>query len=347
MAGKLRIVVAEDSATVRESLVSALDATPDMRVVAAVSDGEQAIQAVRDISPDAITMDVNMPGMDGLKAARFLMQEHPIPIVIVSSALDDQEIASFRALEAGALAFVRTPPGRHDPTHRAAIADLVQIVRLMAEVKVVRRRNQSRPVPPPRRHGYRAHKIELVAIGASTGGPLAVREFLAALPKDLATPILLVQHMTAGFLDGFVRWLHEATGYPIAIAADGERLRSGYVHIAPDGRHLGVDRWRRVVLSDAPPEQGLRPSVSHLFRAARSAYGAQVAAILLSGMGKDGADELLALRDAGAVTFAQSFDSSIVFGMPGEAVRLGAASFVMSSAEIAAALANMISLGPK
>jgi two-component system chemotaxis response regulator CheB len=169
-----------------------------------------------------------------------------------------------------------------------------------------------------------------------------VRELLGALPKDLAAPVLLVQHMTAGFVDGFSNWLREVTGHSIRIAADGERLRPGHVHVAPDGRHLGLTRWGHIQLSDAPMEQGLRPSVSHLFRAARTVYDGEVAAVLLSGMGKDGADELLALKNAGAVTFAQSFDSAVVFGMPGQAVRLNAATYVMPSREIGTALATMI-----
>jgi two-component system chemotaxis response regulator CheB len=209
---------------------------------------------------------------------------------------------------------------------------------------VVRRRGAAARMidGPPAVDEARTNEIRVVVIGASTGGPIAIRELLLAVPAGHAAPILLVQHMPVGFVDSFVRWLREATGHAVRVASAGTRLAPGEIYVAPDGCHLGLDRAGRAALSEAAPEQGSRPSVSHLFRAAREAHGAETAAVLLSGMGKDGAAELLRLKRAGAVTFAQSRESAAVFGMPGEAVRLDAASFVLPPAQIGAALAALM-----
>ena len=347
MRARLRVLVVDDSPTIREFLADWIAGQPDMYVVATAGDGEEAVRKARETRPDVVTMDVNMPQMDGLRATRIIMHECPVPIVVVSGVPGDRETATFRALEAGALAFVRRPPGPQDPMHAAGVAELVQTVRLMAEVRVVRRRATPEagpgvPFVPPTLVAARPHVIRVVVIGASTGGPVAIRELLAALPTDFSAPILLVQHMPAGFVDGFVRWLGETTGHIVEVAADGARLAPGHVYVAPDGCHLGLDASRRAALSDAAPEHGSRPSVSCLFRAARETIRGEAAAILLSGMGKDGAQELLRLKEAGAVTFAQSRDSAAVFGMPGEAVRLEAASFVLPPAQIGAALAALV-----
>ena len=326
------------------------NAAPDMRVSATAADGVEAVQAVRNARPDVITMDVNMPRMDGLQATRLIMHECPVPIVIVSSMRGDQVSASFRALESGALAFVRSPVGPHDPAHASAVAELVQTVRLMSEVRVVRRYGDTgadtkhAAGAAPERF-MRARDIKAVAIGASTGGPLAVCELLGALPKPFFAPILLVQHIAVGFVAGFAKWLSEATGHAVQIANDAEPLLPGHVYIAPDEHHMGVDRFGVARLSTAAPEQGLRPAVSYLFRTVLAAYGGNAAAVLLSGMGKDGAQGLRDLKEAGALTFVQSRESALVFGMPGEAVRLDAARHIMKPAEIGAALAAIIGRG--
>lgn len=340
MAGMVRVLVVDNSPTIREFLTECFAAHPDMRVVATACNGTEAVRRTREARPDVVTMDVNMPHMDGLSATRIIMQECPLPIVVVSGVPGDRETASFRALEAGALAFVRLPPGPTDPAHEAAIAELVRTVRLMAEVKVVRRRT-SIDAALPALDAEPAKAIRAIVIGASTGGPVAIRDLLLTLPPA-CSPILLVQHMPRGFVDSFVRWLGEATGHAVRVASDGARIAPGEVHVAPDDCHLGLDRSGRTALRHAAPEQGSRPAVAYLFRTAREAYGGDVAAVLLSGMGKDGAEELLHLKHAGAVTFAQSRESAAVFGMPGEAVRLDAANFVLPPAQISAALATLM-----
>jgi two-component system, chemotaxis family, protein-glutamate methylesterase/glutaminase len=184
--------------------------------------------------------------------------------------------------------------------------------------------------------------VDVLAVGASTGGPTAIGEMLGALPTSFAAPILVVQHIAPGFIRGMAEWLREFTGLPIHLAGDDDLALPGNVYLAPDGCQMGVTKRLRIRLSDARPEHGLKPSVSFLFRSTLEAFGGRSAAVLMSGMGKDGANELLELRRIGSATFAQDAESALVFGMPGEAVRLGAAQLVLRPSEIGAALVRMV-----
>ncbi|HUY03900.1 MAG TPA: chemotaxis-specific protein-glutamate methyltransferase CheB [Rhodocyclaceae bacterium] len=343
------MLVVEDSPVVREFLVHVLGADPAIQVVGTASDGEQALEAVVRLSPDVVTMDIHMPRLDGIEATRRIMENNPVPIVIVSGSNDPGEVATtFRAMAVGALAVLRRPAGLGHPEHEATVRELVQTVKLMAEVKVVRRwpraRRPALPVPPLA-VGPTPARLRAVAIGASTGGPPVLQAMLATLPGDFPAPILIVQHMAAGFIQGFVDWLAQSSKLPVHLASHGETLLPGHVYVAADDFQMRVARGDRIVLAADPPDYGLRPSVAALFRSLAAVYGGEVAACLLTGMGRDGAAELKLLRDQGAITFAQDQESSVVHGMPGEAIRLDAASFVLPPEKIAAALASLARRG--
>lgn len=349
----IKVLIAEDSAVLREFLVHILNSDPAIQVIGTARDGEEALEAVQREKPDVITMDINMPKMDGFEATRRIMETQPTPIVIVSGSWDTKEVATtFRAVEAGALAVLPRPPGIGHPDHEAMAQELIQTVKLMSEVKVVRRWARPRREgtgPPPRppvtaevERRPKAAEIRLVAIGASTGGPIVLQTILTALPKDFRVPVVIVQHMAAGFIPGFVEWLAQTSGRPVHVATHGETLLPGHVYVAPDRFQMKVEMGAKISLTHDEPENGLRPSVSYLFRSVASAYGPNAVGVLLTGMGKDGAEELKLMKQRGAVTLAQDKDSSVVHGMPGEAIRLEAATYVFPPEKIAAALAGLV-----
>ena len=339
----IKVLIVDDSRVAQEFLAHILASDPSVQVAGVANNGEEALKMVREKRPDVITMDIHMPGMDGFEVTRAIMETLPTPIVMVSASSTATEVASsFRMLEAGALALILRPPGIGQPGHEAAARELVQTVKLMSEIKVIRR------IRPAARAGGAAPaapgpaEIQLVAIGASTGGPPALHKILSALPRDLAAPVLIVQHIAAGFTAGFVEWLGGAARFPVHIAAQGELPLPGHAYVAPDGLHMGVSGGPHIELSDQAPENGLRPSVNHLFRSAARVLGPRAVGVLLTGMGRDGAEELKAMKDKGAVTIAQDEASSVVHGMPGEAIKLGAATYILPPEGIASMLAGLI-----
>lgn len=344
----IKVLIVEDSPVVREFLIHLFSSEPGFEASGAASDGQEALEFLRANRPDVITMDINMPRMNGFEATRKIMETYPTPIVIVSGSWDTQEVATtFRAVEAGALAVVARPRGIGHPEHEATVRELIQTVKLMAEVKVVRRWPRSKkelglPSTPPVEVLGTPGEIQVVAIGASTGGPLVLRTILSSLAEDFLVPVLIVQHMAAGFIQGFVEWLGQSTRFPIQVAVDGQPLLPRHAYMAPDGLHMGVDSHKRISLRRGEPENGLRPSVCNLFRSVAHVFGRNAAGVLLTGMGKDGAEGLKLMRESGATTFAQDEESSVVHGMPGEAIRLGAAQYVFSPEGIAQALRHLV-----
>jgi two-component system chemotaxis response regulator CheB len=346
----VNVLIVEDSPVITDFLVHILGTDSEIQVVATACDGEEALEAVERFKPAVVTMDINMPRMNGFEATRRIMETHPTPIVIVSGSWDPREVeTTMQALEAGALAAIPRPAGIGHPEHAQGARELVQTVKLMSEVKVVRRiphrRGEEAVLRPPQPEGRPPsppdRAIQVVAIGASTGGPPVLSTILSRLPGDFAIPILVVQHMAVGFIQGFAEWLQHATGFAIQLAAQNERMLPGRAYVAPDGFQMRVTPGSRISLAADGPENGVRPSVSSLFRSVAETCGANAAGVLLTGMGRDGADELLLMKQQGAITVAQDEATSVVFGMPGEAIRLHAASYVLGPERIAAMLVSL------
>ena len=344
MPTKIKVLIVEDSAVARMLLTEILNSDPRVQVLAAVPDGASALEFLHKARPDVVVMDIHMPGLNGYEATRLTMETHPLPIVICSATYDASDVANtFRALDAGALAVVAKPNGPGHPDFAASTAKLLEAVIVMSEVRVVKRWPRHRhsgaatpPIPAPPAAGRKSFRV--IAIGTSTGGPPALQTILAGLPRTLPVPILIVQHIAAGFLSGLVEWLTETTGFPVRIAQHEETVLPGHAYLAPDDYHMGISPAQRIVLSRQEPEGGLRPAVSYLFRSVATACGSHAMAVLLTGMGKDGARELKELRDLGATTLAQDAESSVVHGMPGEAIKLGGAVHVLPPERIAVAL---------
>lgn len=345
----IKVLVVEDSAVVRDLLVHILNSDPEVQVVATASNGGEALQAVEQNKPDLITMDIHMPGMDGFDATRRIMERRPTPIVIVSGTPDIRgKVMVFRAMEAGALAVLPVAEGIGHPAHAETAAELIRTVKLMSEVKVVRRwaRPRLEPSTPAASLGpvslSTRPEIAVVAIGASTGGPQALQCIVSGLPRDFPAPILVVQHIATGFIDGFANWLGQYSRLPVRVGAHGEAILPGHIYVAPDGYHMKAGSYQRILLGAEEPENGLRPSVASLFRSVATFYGCNAAGVLLSGMGKDGAYELKLMKEQGAMTIAQNMESSVVHGMPGEAIKLGAATYVLPPEKIACMLGTLV-----
>jgi two-component system, chemotaxis family, protein-glutamate methylesterase/glutaminase len=344
---KIGVVVVDDSPTVREFLVFLLNSDPEIQVVGVADNGKQALEIVNRKKPDIIIMDVNMPGMNGFEAAREIMQTQPTPIIMVSGSHDSEEVSAvFNAREAGALILLARPGNSDRPEDRLDVENLIRIVKAFAEVKVVkrwaRRASTTATSALSTDLGRPPQPIQVVAIGASTGGPMALRTVFSGLRKVLPVPVVIVQHMAYGFTEGFAEWLSREAGIPVRLACRGERIQSGQTYVAPDGFHMLIGPGGHIRLDGSGPVDGLRPSVARLFESVADVYGNRTLGILLTGMGTDGAAELKRMNSLGAITIAQDEQSSIVHGMPGEAIRIGAASYVLSLTEIPAAMERLL-----
>jgi len=317
-------------------------------VVGCAENGEEAVRAAMSLGPDIITMDVNMPGMDGLEATRAIMSQYPVPIVIVTGKMDPKDSAViFRIMDAGALTVMAKPFPPGHPEHEGSVRELTKCVKLMAEIKVVRRFSREKTAlaqaAPSLATPHR--EIGIVAIGASAGGPPIINTILSALPRDFRAPIVIVQHMAKGFMTDFINWLNLSSSLPVELANDGCRMSPGRVYVAPDGVEMNVSAGDRIALISPERGESLFPSAASLFASVARVYGRNGVGVLLTGMGKDGAVELKAIRESGGVTIAQNRESSMVFGMPGEAVRIGAAEYILYPNEIIATLTRLVNRG--
>jgi len=344
---KIRVLIVDDSAGMRMLLENIFSNDPAFEVAGLASNGMEAVDAAERLSPDVITMDIQMPGMDGLEATRRIMETRATPIVILSGNLDAEEVASsFRAMEAGALIALPKPRGITYAEHGAEIASLVRTVKLMSEIKVVRRWSRPTKIKP---HPFRQTAGEpaqadhqVVAIGASTGETVVINTILTGLPPGFPLPVLIVQHMAPGFIQGFAEWLNISSRLPVHVASQSERMLPGHVYIAPDRFQMLAEQGGRIALTLSDPGTLQCPSVSALFRSVATVYGGKAVGILLTGMGDDGAQELKLMKDKGAVTIAQDRESSVIFGMPGEAVNLNAAVYVMTPDNIVGYLISSV-----
>lgn len=343
----IRVLVAEDSPTARQLIVGMLTSDPGITVVGEARNGLEAVEMAERLRPDLITMDVNMPELDGLEATMRIVGKMPTPIIIVSSQANESEVElSLEATRAGALMVLPKPSGPTTPRFREQQAHLVAMVKAMSDVKVVRRWGASTPTRPQRPVGVRpvrsGERPRIIAIGASTGGPAALRDVLHALPASMSVPMLVVQHISKGFVDGLANWLSANTTLAVCVATAYDVCRPGVVYLAPDDRHLGIADDGRITLSSAPAIGSFRPSATHLFESAAASYGSRMIALIMTGMGDDGVTGLRAVHAAGGLVIAQDEATSIVYGMPREAARAGVVNNVLALPEIAPFLIDAV-----
>jgi two-component system chemotaxis response regulator CheB len=317
----IQVLVAEDSATIRQLLVAILQADPEIRVVGEARNGVEAVTMTKSLQPSVVTMDIQMPRMDGFDATRRIMVESPTPIVIVSKSNAIREVGvSMQALHAGALAALSTPLGPEAPDFEDQARRFVETIKAMSRVKIVRRWVATQP-PPISSFTEVVVTARVVALAASTGGPSALARILSELRGDFP-PVLIVQHIAPGFVEGFAAWLNAAVPLRVKVAQDGEPLVARTVYVAPDDGHMGVD-GSRIMLSRAPAIDGFRPSATFMFESVARAFGPFAVTGILTGMGRDGVAGLRMIRAAGGRILAQDEASCVVFGMPGAAISEG------------------------
>jgi two-component system chemotaxis response regulator CheB len=338
-----KVLIVEDSKVVREIIKAILEEDSEFQVIGEVESGEDAVEFVKKNKPDVITMDVNLRGKDGLYATREIMAENPVPIVIMSTLFDPKNSENtMKALEEGALSVFEKPKSLGSPEFDAYAKSLRRELNILAGVKAVKRKRTAKVRKIVKEKFVNtfveepdiSKNIKFVAIGASTGGPQILNEIFTNIASGFNLPIIVVQHITPGFLDGLIYWMKSITKLKVKIAEEGELLSGGTIYFAPDNYHLTVTENLTVKLIDSPPVHSCKPSVSVFFDSVAKNFSNGVVAILLSGMGRDGADELLKIKNKGGITIAQDKESSVVFGMPKAAIDLGAASFVFKPEEI-------------
>jgi two-component system, chemotaxis family, protein-glutamate methylesterase/glutaminase len=301
------------------------------------------------LQPDVICTDFHMPKMGGLEFTQQVMTQYPRPILVISvSVQPEQRHRIFELLEAGAVDIFPKPRSGLQQDIQINQAMLINKIKILAGVKVFRKRSfqsnaQSNPLPDNSQPiaTNSASGIKIIAIGTSTGGPQALQTIFESLPANFPVPIVCVQHISQGFLDGLIRWLSASCPLSLTIATHGVTPQAGTIYFPPEGKHLELDSQERFVCSDSPPVGGHRPAVNVTFKSIARIYGSSAIAVLLTGMGKDGAEGMQMIRQAGGFTIAQDQETSVIFGMPREAIELGAVKQILPIQKIAPFIRNM------
>ena len=349
----IRVLVADDSALMRNLIGRLLAKAPDIKVIATARDGEDAIQKAVELKPDVVTMDINMPKLDGISAMQMILGERICPVIMFSSLTQKGAVETFECLELGAFDFVAKPEGTVSANLDAVATELIAKIRAAAASGPVKRRQPVASASAPARLAVQPAAIpygemRAIVIGISTGGPSTISTFLPGLPADLPAAIFLVQHMPPTFIPPYVARLQKECAIQVIEAETGARVQTGYCYVASGGLHLCTYRKQNgdiVLRRPSQPKTLFVPGVNVMMESVLSVFGSRTIGVLMTGIGDDGADEMVCIREAGGVTIAESEESCVVFGMPYQAIKRGGAEIVLPSWEIAARLVRILSGG--
>jgi len=348
--GKIKVLICDDSALMRTSLKKIVESSPDLFVVGAARDGVDAVAKARELRPDVITMDINMPGMDGITALQIIMAENIAPVVMVSSLTQEGAQVTFEAMALGAFDYVPKPGGTVSVQMGSVANDIIKKVKAAAKAgtlaKLSRRNhpadNGGRGAPraflKKKKTSISAHGFKAIAMGISTGGPKTLFEVLPFLPGDLNAAIFLVQHMPPTFTSSFAQRIDAHCPMKCVEASVGMSVEPGTIYLGKGGSHLMVHKkadGAMILRTPNRPEHSFIPSVDIMMSSVLEIFGSDTVGVLMTGMGDDGADSMVKISQAGGVTIAESEESAIVFGMPREAIERGGAQVVTPSWEIA------------
>lgn len=337
MAAKIKVLVVDDSLITVQTITRILEADPMIEVVGRAMDGEKALAQVEALSPDVVTMDINMPRVDGIQATRNIVRRFGTPIVILSAYASANNVAiqTLQALMQGAIESVQKPSGEIGLDLDMVGAELVAKVKAASRARpAARGLTAPPPSASPRVSETQASwmtltppKLSMVGLGVSTGGPSTMEKFVPQIPADYPVPLVLVIHMPGVFIPMLAEKLDDASRIRVSVARDGQRTEPGHLYIGPGGGHLQVRTGGRLALVDGAPVNGCVPSVDVLFSSMAASLGGAAAGIVLTGMGRDGATGLMAIREKGGVTAAQDEKTSVIYGMPRAALQAGAAAY--------------------
>jgi len=342
----IRVLLVDDSLIAITLLKRVLATAADIEVVGTASNGREALELIPKLNPAVVCTDIHMPVMNGLELTSQIMEKYPRPILVVSVSVYEGSLNAFKLLAAGALDVVSKPRIESETGYNSIASELIAKIRILSGVRVFHRvaRERTEPPPPPLPKPVPKIKapVRIIVIGASTGGPTALQTILTRLPPHFPLPIVCIQHISKGFLEGLLQWLSVICYMKVALAREGGTPAPGMIYFPQEGSHLKFDSGGRFVIPSEPPFHGHRPSITVTMRSAAEVYGAGAAGILLTGMGSDGAEGMREIAGRGGVTIAQDEKSSVVFGMSRQAIELDAAQLVLPLNEIADA---MLALG--
>lgn len=350
---EINVLIVDDSPVARDLLAFIIQSDPQLKVIGFAENGEDAINFLKSQTPDVIVMDIVMPKMNGFELTRRIMQNRPIPIIVVSGIYNREEVnKSFKALEAGAIAVLEKPKGIGSSQYLDTARFVIETLKAMSEIKLVAGKNigsssaSNQVETSAKRLPEAPHEIQgnvsAIGIGASIGGPQALATILSKLPEKFPIPIFIVQHISGGFIDGLVNWLNESTSLTVKIASDSEKAQPGHVYIAPDRKNMTVDEYNIIHLADETNEANIAPSISQLFKSLAESHGPKSIGILLTGVGKDGAEQLLNMKEKGAITIVQNEETCVMFDMPKQAIQLNAANRIEPIQQIVSILSNLV-----
>lgn len=343
---KIRVLVADDSALMRQTLKKVVATSDDFELVGLARDGEDVIAKARQLRPDVISMDINMPKLDGITALQTILHEKICPVVMVSSLTQRGTATTFECLELGAFDFVAKPDGTVSANLGAVAEELLSKLKAAAIRGIVRTGERRKPYQPPSGRIFeKVTRPQGVAIGISTGGPATLQEVLPLIPADVPASIFLVQHMPPAFIASFAKRLDDHCALKVIEARSGMQVEQSVCYVAPGGMHLCLHRKMTgevVIRTPSAPATLFVPSVGVMMASVLSIYGADTIGVLMTGIGDDGADAMVAIRKAGGHTIAESEQTAVVFGMPREAYERGGACVVAPSYEVAGAIVKAV-----
>jgi two-component system, chemotaxis family, protein-glutamate methylesterase/glutaminase len=355
--GKIRVLVVDDSAFMRKVLHGIISSDPALEICGEAKDGREAVEQSDLLKPDVVSMDINMPRMDGLEATELIMSRNPRPILVVSSESREGAEVTLRALQLGAIDFVSKPSGAIDLDMSSVREELCRKLKMAAKVRVVRTATRSK-LPQPEGEpleafsarsrengngaGRGAGRFPIVVVASSTGGPATLMKFAPLFPKDFPGAVVLVQHMPGNFTAQFSNQLAEVSRMKVKEAEAGEIIVPGQIYVCPGTHHMKISATGRIVLDDGPRISGYRPCADLLFESAAAYSGANTIGVVLTGMGNDGSKGVKAIKAAGGFTIAQDESTAVIFGMPQEAIKTGAIDVVHPADDIFGAIEKRV-----